>query len=115
MRQVLGLKALFCLRCMAWQPEVYPVPGARKQAPLCTYLCSVLSCVLLADRYRSCLGFASGAKLSNTLLPLLPLGKVALKLVPSFAIALLCFLAMLIVQLLGSGSSSYQGSSPSIK
>ena len=30
-RLVFGLKALSCLRCTAWQPEVYPVPGAGKQ------------------------------------------------------------------------------------
>ena len=45
-RQVLKLKAYFHMRCLAWQPKVYPVPGAREQMSLCACLCSSKGCLL---------------------------------------------------------------------
>ena len=97
-RQVLGLKAFSCPRCMAWQLAVYPVPGAGKQMPLCAYPCSLLSCVLLANCYKFRLGCASGTRLFSALPPWLLLGGVVLGLAPSFAMASLCSLTMSIVQ-----------------
>ena len=114
-RQVLGLKAFSCLRCMAQQPEVYPVPGAGKQVLPCIYPCSLLSCVSLADHYRSYLGFASGARLFSASPPPLSLGGVALGLAPSCALALPCFSVRSIVQLPRSKSSSYRRSSLRIR
>ena len=106
MRQVLGLKALYHLCCMAWQLEVCLVLGAGEQVSLCAYSCSLLSCVLLADRYKSCLGFASGARRFSALPPPVPLGGVALGLVPSCAMSLLLFPIASIVQQPGSTSSN---------
>ena len=39
MRQVPGLETHSCLRRPAWQPEVYPVSGAREQVLLRTCPC----------------------------------------------------------------------------
>ena len=98
-----------------WRHYMYPVPGTRKQVRLCAYPCSLLSCVSLANHYRSCLGFASGARLFRALPLLLPLGGVALRVVPSSAMASPCSPVVLIVRPPGSKSSSYQGSSLRIR
>ena len=107
MRQVLGLSALFGVLCPALQPEVYPVPEAGEQVSPCACLC--LSQMLFANLCRSRSSFVRGVKLSSALQSLSPLVGVVLEPVPSSVMALLCSLAMLIVQLPGSANKSRPG------